>query len=564
MEKKLFIIGAGASKDLNKEMPLGADIIKEIKFLKFRIYYELVALVTVSCFYKKFLTKNIINSIQTPSYAISKLIEETSRIQINSIGEGNVKIIEELILKILKSDYSLRTEEYKEKYKNSDQENQEITDEVLKFFGLDQYNPTDQYQNSIFYKLTSFKPKVFFDQLIRKDEELSNFKSCLEEILNFIFPEDEKNDSIKEYKDWLEARKWFREELKNYVINGIIISNLLDNFDENLYSIDHLINFLSSATHYNDIFSKTHQLPKVKDLENFTIEFITSYVGERYMTASDKRNWINCLKKMAFLNKENQIIQLAKNIELINFNYDFYLEQNFGYDLSHSNSKSRKQALDILIKKSRKSHIYGAMNSAGGDSFVNYLLREIKWFSHYITTTGKKLNFGSGKFEYETVTETSISKLDKIKEEINKRKESRRINLIRTDFTIKEIKSYFSKIKDSDIIYILGFGFDNWNLRNIGFLNSTEDASLTDNAKLIEGKTIYITNHGDLPRVRIMIEKLFQVRLIKESESVEFLESEKVKKEIKYSFWRSGDGQKNKVFVSTKPVYRALTEDFIF
>ena len=87
---------------------------------------------------------------------------------------------------------------------------------------------------------------------------------------------------------------------------------------------------------------------------------------------------------------------------------------------------------------------------------------------------------------------------------------------------------------------------------------------MTDNAKLIEGKTIYITNHGDLPRVRIMIEKLFQVRLIKESESVEFLESEKVKKEIKYSFWRSGDGQKNKVFVSTKPVYRALTEDFIF
>ena len=63
MQKKLFIIGAGSSKDINKDMPLGADIIKEIKFLKFRIYYELVALVTVSCFYKKFLSKNIMNCI---------------------------------------------------------------------------------------------------------------------------------------------------------------------------------------------------------------------------------------------------------------------------------------------------------------------------------------------------------------------------------------------------------------------------------------------------------------------------------------------------------------------
>ncbi len=79
MQKKLFIIGAGSSKDINKDMPLGADIIREIKFLKFRIYYELVALVTISCFYKKFFSKNIINCIRTPAFVISKFAREKKK-----------------------------------------------------------------------------------------------------------------------------------------------------------------------------------------------------------------------------------------------------------------------------------------------------------------------------------------------------------------------------------------------------------------------------------------------------------------------------------------------------
>ncbi len=347
----------------------------------------------------------------------------------------------------------------------------------------------------------------------------------------------------------------------------------MGNFDENLYSIDHLINFLSSASHYNNTYAKKYKFPKVKDLENFTIEFITSYVGEKYTHLTYKENWINCLKKMVFLNKEDEIDKLAENIELINFNYDFYVEEFLGYLFSGSNSEPRKKALDILMKKSRESHIYGSMKSAGGDGLINYLLREIKWFSNCLSQKNRQISYGSGSEDSQIITTTSISKLKEIQDEIGKReiqdeigkrKESRPINLrpinlIRTDFTPKKIKSYFSKIENSDIIYILGFGFDNWNLRNIGFLD--EDFSLTDGAKLLSGKSVYITNHGDEVKTRLIIEKLFQVRLYKESESVEFLESEK---EIKYSFWRSGTGQQNDVFVSTKPVYRALTEDFIF
>jgi len=557
MQKKLFIIGAGSSKDINKDMPLGADIIKEIKFLKFRIYYELVALVTVSCFYKKFLSKNIMNCIQTPAFVISKFIRETNEIQINALGEYNIKIIEEFILKILESDDKFRSED-----QNSDLKNKEILEEVLNFFGLDQYDPTDQFQNTIFYKLTSFQPNSFFDQRQAKDNELLNFRSCLEEILDFIFPNEVVKKSNEEYDGWLESREWFRTELKNYVINGIIISVLLGNFDENLYSIDHIINFLSSASHYNNTYAKKYNFPEVKDLENFTIEFITSYVGEKYTHLTNKENWINCLKKMVFLNKEDEIDKLAENIELINFNYDFYVEEFLGYLFSGSNSEPRKKALDILIKKSRESHIYGAMKSAGGDSFINYLLREIKWFSNCLSQEKRRISFGSGSEDSQIITTTST--LNEIQDKIRKRKESRWINLIRTDFTAEEIESYFSKIGNSDITYILGFGFDNWNLRNIGLLDGDEDFSLTNGARLLSGKTIYITNYGDEVKTRLMIEKLFQVRLYKESESVEFLESEKGKKEIKYSFWRSGTGQQNDVFVSTKPVYRALTEDFIF
>ena len=47
MTKKLFVVGAGASKDFDNEMLLGADIIEKIKQLKFQIYFELIALVAV-------------------------------------------------------------------------------------------------------------------------------------------------------------------------------------------------------------------------------------------------------------------------------------------------------------------------------------------------------------------------------------------------------------------------------------------------------------------------------------------------------------------------------------
>ena len=75
----------------------------------------------------------------------------------------------------------------------------------------------------------------------------------------------------------------------------------------------------------------------------------------------------------------------------------------------------------------------------------------------------------------------------------------------------------------------------------------------------VENKTVYATNYGDLPRIRLALERIFAVKLYKESELQEDGK--------KHSFWRSRDDTTNKkgnnVFVSTKPVYRALTEDFL-
>ena len=126
--------------------------------------------------------------------------------------------------------------------------------------------------------------------------------------------------------------------------------------------------------------------------------------------------------------------------------------------------------------------------------------------------------------------------------------------MIRTKPTEAQIKENFEKIKNSDEIYILGFGFDEYNLQNIGI-----SASDTKNLEEVENKTVYATNFGDLPRIRLALERIFAVKLYKESES------EKDGK--KYSFWRSRDDKTNErnnnVFVSTKPVFRALSEDFL-
>ena len=128
------------------------------------------------------------------------------------------------------------------------------------------------------------------------------------------------------------------------------------------------------------------------------------------------------------------------------------------------------------------------------------------------------------------------------------------ISLIRTQPTEDQITANFAKIKNSDEIYILGFGFDEYNLKNIGISFSD-----TKNLEEVENKTVYATNYGDLPRIRLVLEKIFGVRLVKESESEE---DGKI-----HSFWRSRDDATNKrgnnVFMSTKGVYRALTEDFI-
>ncbi len=490
MVKKLYITGAGASKDLNQKNLLGCELLEQIQNHRVYIYYWLIAMVVARvCFSNK-----------------KKINYDNASRKISNFTKDYKKLVS--------------------------------VDEFLDFLKKDTVICHDiSIPDGLKQKITDVCVNVFS----------TSSSSSIIEILNFIFDFYEKDKFINEVGD--------------YIIGSIVLSNLVKRVDKQIYSIDTIINFLETLTFYNDIFARKHNLPKIKKLKQIATKIIPLFLfpSEGFNMNSPFRvkeevqkeckNYIAIIEKDIFLNQSKNLDDKINRIDFINFNYDSTIEDYFfrnnstteGYvflnDMPHillstMSTTQRKKAFEKIHYKIQESHIYGSY------SFLERMMKIdlIFCYEHIfmITSLDKEI------YKWDLIN--MFSKLIR----------NNQISLIRTKPTEDQIKNNFEKIKNSDEIYILGFGFDEYNLQNIGIFAS-------DNLEQIKNKTVYATNHGDLPRIRLVLERIFAVKLYKESESE--------KDDEKHSFWRSRDDKTNKrnnnVFVSTKPVYRALTEDFL-
>lgn len=277
-------------------------------------------------------------------------------------------------------------------------------------------------------------------------------------------------------------------------------------------------------------------MPDVATIKKFACILVDDIIACNCYHYEDEKNYINSLNYKWFSKESEQLTSfIDNNLDFINFNYDLHLSSYFSAAefFNILSSKDRKEATQKIKEKLEKSHIYGKIKKHTSQNSIDENKCFLPFFAECLMYIGGSKDINDIK--------TFIDKREKTK-----------ISLIRTQTSPDQITANFAKIKNSDEIYILGFGFDEYNLQNIGLFGN--------NLSQIENKTVYATNYGDLPRIRLMLEKLFAVKLYKESELQE--EDGKI-----HSFWRSRDDATNKrgnnVFISTKGVYRALTEDFI-
>ena len=516
MVKKLYITGAGASKDLNQNNLLGCELLEQIKNHRFYIYYWLIAMVVVRVAKNLFPDESFILRAADVADIIASFLKENKKNTSFASSLEAPTSIKAFINKLSKEGF-IRINDVNKRSSISQKSIEYLLDEGIifkqkftnledqKYFQTAIYHITNFYINQ-FYKYENYKGKG----MIQPDE----FKSALDFILNYIF-EDDCKSTVK--------------NLKKQVICGIALSFIVQDFNSDSNSIDNIINFLESLSFYNDDYAKKYRLPKIEEIKNFAVLLVQDLIGVAagHCYGAGSKDYREHLYTSFFSKKLEELKFIDENIEFINFNYDPSLFRYFYQKLNGDiGSQDRKQALEKLKEKIEQSHIYGKIS-------VTYLTNKdscsyLPFFANYFSFI-----------------------FDKEKPKIRQEE----ISLIRTKPTEAQIKNNFEKIKNSDEIYILGFGFDEYNLQNIGI-----SASDTKNLEEVKNKTVYATNHGDLPRIRLTLERIFAVKLYKESE---LQEGDK-----KHSFWRSRDDatinkRNNNVFVSTKPVYRALSEDFL-
>lgn len=500
MTKKLFVIGAGASKDINPDMPLGKDIIESINDLPITIYYELIALVASR--FAVDLTG--ISFFIWNDFQFTCLIEQITKEQKSISKESIEKFITALI-----ENYHHAPATINQKFSNSDR--QEIIARSLKFLIDD--NPTYPGNKS---KLPCLIP------LFNPRDALASYNY----VINFIFiASSNKNKKQRELEEKI------KNELKRYLLLSDNLWEIVTKFNNKNCSIDHLMNFLGNTCYHE----------REEDIKEFAKQYITRLIARESFAFED--DWISYLEVEIFQNKNPA--QKIKEISLINFNYDTIIEDHFEREERVAAYKlEMEKHFKKFTKVAKSSHIYGkiAKDYDYDKTIPQAIINQMKWLCDPSTSTEK--------LEYIN------SLIEGIK------RSGKNIDFIRTSQDQEKIKKEFNKIKEAEKFYFLGFGFDKWNLRNIGIFDDSLE-QLTNEAQLLSNKIVNVTNVGDLPRIRLILERIFGVRIERESEKTELDDKGK---EIKHFFWRSRNDHTNKrnneVRISTKGVYRALTEDF--
>lgn len=530
--KKLYITGVGASKDLNHKNLLGSELLDQIKNHRFYIYYWLIAMVVNSIATENGINlKNINNKITeflNNNKEHKKLLSYKFQDLIDSFLNKLLELNSESKLPSLVYHKDPDRIERKKEITDELEEQQDLQRKKIKVYIESQnflyqkfdigiaddsdnfwHEPIEEefYHYTAIYYIVAFKLENYEEYY--QDDDLNDyviekktiqpkiFSDFISKFCDFIVNEKNNNHLYclffkkysRKYLPYKSLPNINKEDIKKRLISDIFISLIAeknDVFPNN--SIDNIINFL--------YFQTIPNLPNIAEVKENASKLVENIIGKNSYSAESMQNYIKVIEWRIFQTKIDKWDNIIENTDFINFNYDDIIYDNFNKILNEDSKWDRNvkryHCVKKIMDKIENSHVYGSI-------------------------------YG---------------------------KES--ISLIRTQPSPDQITANFAKIKNSDEIYILGFGFDEYNLQNIGLFGN--------NLSQIENKTVYATNYGDLPRIRLMLEKLFAVKLYKESELQE--KDGKI-----HSFWRSRDDATNKrgnnVFMSTKGVYRALTEDFI-
>jgi len=268
MTKKLYITGAGASKDLNQNNLLGFELLDQIKNHRFYIYYWLIAMVVARVAKNLFPYEYfILRDIDVGNIIASFLKENKKNTSFASSLEAPASI-KEFINKLSKEGF-IRINDVNKRFSISQESIKYLLGEGIIFkqkftnFEDQKYFQTAIYHIANFYISQFYKYENYKDQaiaIIQPDE----FKSALDFILKYIFEDDCKS---------------IVKHLKKQVICGIALSFIVQDFSSDNNSIDNIINFLESLSFYNDDYAKKYLLPKIEEIKNFAVLLVQDLIG---------------------------------------------------------------------------------------------------------------------------------------------------------------------------------------------------------------------------------------------------------------------------------------------
>lgn len=502
--KILTIVGAGASKSLGKGMPLGNELIEKISYYGFK---SILTAQVYCCI--ELIVPSIKNWTDTVEYLENKINELNSLKEDKEIlnwQEDNFKLNEVM-------DPDLYNKSQTEVLNYSDishllfisKHNQIIrayhrgrieyvvrtTKKVFDFFN----DFHSQFINSSYKVAEITANKRILNPITISVDSL--FEDCLKKIANDIIDNFVLNN-IKQFYKVAAIVNYYKPESIDYFMTNI---ESLAPY-EFYYEDKNGNNMLKMDTKQIKLVkSEIHKYTKfiIADILLDSISCSVEHANRNKATYIDKT--IALLNRKAVLHCNSQFGDFISNgFKCITFNYDTLLQSKLS------------SLIDINISNNI-SHVYGALALKTTGKKDNKEVHVLENFA------GKDSNLWKNFFKSEALDNIS---LPHISNKLNDFEDLEVKNIfMQISDCIKWISeedkeegknkkiSYKKIIKESDEIYILGFGFDKNNLYEIGIVN--KQGKLCEDLFREKSKTIYIA--GGNNRIIQLIANLFNCKI---------------------------------------------------
>lgn len=271
----------------------------------------------------------------------------------------------------------------------------------------------------------------------------------------------------------------------------------------------------------------------LQDLGKLLISFVilsSDKIFEKGTVARERGNWCRYIIHHMMMGCNNPEEFLEENrVKFVTFNYDLSLEKNLYQSLSENDFFPDKDVINTFLGEDRVVHVYGMM----ADN--NYQPASIRFQGDFLNKmTEWKDMLDPAYIASEGLL--TIAPGDKIK-----------------DKTSLELAG--KAIREAEEVFILGYGFDRLNSKNIGLTEHLNHTNIvrnfgSENKEEYKGKRIYFTNFENKNVVSKRASNIFY------SNPSEFLPPNGL---------ISADKRRSVHYeMSTKNVYNALADDFEF